>query len=201
MADGQDFQAQLGTAMIRSIAYLLDEAFMVGSGVARPLGIINCGSRIDVPRAFAGAVSWSDLYSMFEKLHPSAHANAVWLASISTFPQLMAMKDASNNLIFMPATFQGISQPIPGSIFGKQIFWTDKLPTLGNRGDLVLCDLSTGYIIGMRSEVIFESSIHAGWSRDVVSFRAILRCDGQSTMANPITMRDGSKASWCVCLQ
>ena len=199
LADALDFQGQLTAALTRSVAYLLDEAFISGNGAGRPLGIIHSPSRIDVARATPNTVSYSDLYSMFAALHPSAE-NAVWLASLSTLPQLLTLKDASNNLIFLPASFQGISAPLPGSIFGKKLIFTDKLPVLGSRADLVLCDPSVGYLIGMREEVIVESSNAPGWERDVTSFRVILRADASSTFSRPIVMRDGNLASWCVCL-
>jgi HK97 family phage major capsid protein len=199
MQDTLDLGGQLTAALVRSISYLLDEAFIAGNGAGRPLGIINSPSRIDVTRATPNTISYADLYGMFAALHPSAE-NAVWLASLSTLPQLLTLKDASNNLIFLPASFQGISAPLPGSIFGKKLIFTDKLPVLGNRADLVLCDPSVGYLVGMRSELIVQSSNSPGFLRDVETFRILLRADAASTFSKPITMRDGNLASWCVCL-
>jgi hypothetical protein len=94
--------------------------------------------------------------------------------------------------------FMGVSVPVPATLFGKPILFTEKTPALGTAGDLILCDLSQ-YAIGLRQDVILDRSNAPGWTRDVESFRVILRADGASLWSNAVTPANGTNTlSWCM---
>lgn len=200
LADGLDFANQLGNALVKSIGFYLDYAFLSENGVNKPLGVLNSPSIITVTRAGANAVAWADVYTMYSRLHPACQSNAVWIANHEVLPQLMNMT-VNNYLVFVPGMFMGVAGPVPATLFGKPIIFTEKTPALGTEGDLMLCDLSQ-YVIGLRQEIIVDRSNAPGWTRDVESFRVIIRADGQSLWDKPITPKKGTHTlSWCVVLQ
>ena len=86
------------------------------------------------------------------------------------------------------------------SMFFRPILFTEKLPVLGDAGDIILVDFSK-YCIGMRQEVVLDKSNAPGWTEDLVDFRVILRCDGQGTWDQPMTPKNGDTLSWCVCIE
>lgn len=199
LSDGMDFGTQIGGALTKAIGFYLDSAFLAGNGVSKPLGVINSQSRVKVMRDSTG-VYYSDVVSMFGRLHPACHKTAVWICNYETLPRLMKMKDDSSSLVWSPVHAYGISGPVPTSLFGKEIIFTEKLPGLGYTGDVVLCDLSQ-YAIGLRQELVLEKSNVPGWLRDTESFRAIMRVDGGELWKDPVTPANGSETlSWAVCL-
>jgi HK97 family phage major capsid protein len=68
--------------------------------------------------------------------------------------------------------------------------FTEKVPSLGTEGDISLLDLST-YVVGLRSGMRFDTSIHVAFATDELLSRIIERHDGQSLWNEPLTLADG----------
>lgn len=196
LADGMTLEEQIGDALIKSVGFCLDEAFLVGTGVSQPVGAINSDSTIAVNRAAANAIAYADIVNMWARLHPAFATGAVWIASPSIIPQLSNVRDTGNNNLWIQSAAAGI----PGTLLGRPLLMSEKVAALGSKGDLMLANFA-GYATGLRSEVLLEKSNAPGWLRDVMSFRCILRADGISLFNEPITPRNGgSTLSWCVAL-
>jgi HK97 family phage major capsid protein len=85
-------------------------------------------------------------------------------------------------------------------ILGIEVLFTEKVPTLGDEGDIVLADFSQ-YVVGMRKEVTLDKSGHFGFDKDETYFRSILRADGMGRWSGPMKPRNGPNTlSWCVTL-
>ena len=197
---GVSLETQLRTKLTQAVSFLLDRDFLTGNGISKPLGVLNSPSKITVARATASQVNYQDVYTLYGRLAPECQANAVWVASHSVLPQLMNMQ-VGNELIFNPITTGGIAGPVPMSLFGKPLLFTEKVPALGTEGDLMLVDFSQ-YALGLRQEVVLDISNAPGWTRDVISLRCIVRIDGSSLWQSAITPLNGSDTlSWCVVLQ
>jgi HK97 family phage major capsid protein len=93
-------------------------------------------------------------------------------------------------------------QTAPGqfSLLGRPLTITEKLPPLGQPGDLLFADLSR-YCVGMRKEIGIERSIHAGWQNYSEKFRLIMRLDGAPKDSVAVTPISGSDSfSWAVAI-
>ena len=88
---------------------------------------------------------------------------------------------------FVPAVTQVGGQL---SAFGRPLIVSEKLPALGNQGDIGLYDFSA-YLIGLRREIALDRSNAPGWHEDQISFRCGLRIDGQPALAAPVTPAGG----------
>ena len=202
LADGINMDQQITKAMIKTLAFTLDTAFLTGNGVARPLGILNSPSAVSVTRAGANAVAWADVYGMYSRLHPACHSSksTCWIANYEVLPMLMNLQ-VNNYLVFQPAMFLGIAGAVPASIFGYPILFTEKTPALGTKGDLMLCDLSQ-YAIGLKADMAIARSEHAFFQSDEIGFRVIVRADGMSLWDKAITPASGTTTlSWAVSLE
>lgn len=193
--DGLALREQIGPAMMNAVRYGLDGAFIAGSGVGRPMGILNSGALVSYSRATANQISYADVTGMFARLHPAGMGKAVWIANQSILPQLVQIRDTGNNNLWLSSAVQGM----PPTLMGLPLLFSEKCPALGSKGDLMLCDLSM-YGIGLRKEIIFEMSNSAGWQRDVLSFRVIIRCDGMPLIDRPFQPENGNTVSAFVAL-
>jgi hypothetical protein len=73
------------------------------------------------------------------------------------------------------------------------------MPTRGDADDLMFVDLSQ-YCIGIRRDLRLEKSNIPGWTKDLMSYRALLRFDAQGTWSGVITPRNGDTLSWCISM-
>jgi len=173
-------------ALIRSqfgkcaVAYE-DWHFLNGSGVGQPQGIISAGCTVQPNRAGAGAIVWSDIMEMVHAFQPGA--NGVWVAHICTMEQLLQLKDANNNYMWIP----NMRDAMPERLLGYPIIFTEKVPYLGTKGDINLCDFSY-YLIGDREQPSIESSPHEKFRYDQTTFRLSARVDGKPWLTAPVKL-------------
>jgi HK97 family phage major capsid protein len=201
VADGLDFESQFGQKMVEGLSWNLDDAFLSsGTGAGQPLSILNDPSLVVVTKEGgqgAGTILYENIVRMFARLHPSAIQGATWVASSTTIPQLLSLYIGTGTSgTIMPAVKEGSGN---FTLLGMPLLFTEKLPPLGTKGDILLVNFSN-YAIGLRKEVVLEKSNAPGWSRDVTSYRIILRADGMGLWNKAQTPKNGDSRSWAVAL-
>jgi HK97 family phage major capsid protein len=75
------------------------------------------------------------------------------------------------------------------SILGRPLFVSEKVPTLGTRGDIGLYDFSH-YLIGDRQIVQASSSPHFKFSSDKTAYKILERVDGRPWVTTALTPRN-----------
>jgi len=199
VADGLSFEQMLGDALRSAIAWHLDNAFLNGSGAGQPLGVLNDPALVTVAEESgqaAATVVYRNLTNMFSRLHPRSVQNSVWVSSQSAIPQLLELVVPTGSGEFIRA----LREDGNGfNLLTRPVVFTEKLPTLGSKGDILLVDF-TQYVIGLRADVVLERSVDAGWSNDLTKYRAKVRIDGQGLWNQAFKPRNGSSQSWAVTL-
>ncbi len=196
LADGLGFQAQLGDAMKKGLAFTLDEVFLSGNGVGKPLGVLNDPAMITVSRSAAGSISYTDIISAFSRLHPSCVKGAVWVIHPTVIPELCGLVDAGNHNLWVP----NVADKAPGRLLGLDVVLSEKLPELGSNGDILLCNFSN-YAVALRREITLEKSNAPNWSRDLTDYRVGTRVGAHGLWSSPITPASGTTTlSWVVSL-
>lgn len=176
-----------------AIAWFEDVAFIGGSGVGEPLGFLNSPAMVSVTKEAgqaADTIVWENLVKMYARMLPSSLANAVWIANLDTFPELATMSlsvGTGGSAIWLT---DGQSGP-PMRILGRPVLFTEKMPTLGDAGDIVLADMSH-YLIGDRQAIQADTSPHYRFQTDMTSMRFIERVDGRPWLQSAITPQTGS---------
>jgi len=198
--DGQGFEAQLDRAMRTSISFGMDEAFFGGSGAGMPLGIRNDPAKISITKEsgqVADTICWENCVKMFARMYPAGRQRAIWLANDTTIPQLMQLSIA----VGTAGSYVSVLKENSGtfSIMGRPVVFTSHLPVVGDADDIMFVDLSQ-YAIGIRRGVTLERSNIPGWTKDLMSYRVMLRFDAMGTWSSAITPKNGSSLSWCVGL-
>lgn len=169
-----------------AIRWQEDWAFLRGTGVGQPLGIINAAATVRVARAAAGAVGINDIVNMVEAIHGD---RPIWHIARSLMSNLLLLNGPAANptYVFIPNAREGV----PATLFGYPIEWSEKNPALGVAGDIVLADWSY-YLIGDRQAMTIDSTNIERFRWDETSWRAVHRVDGQPWLSQPITIADGT---------
>jgi len=161
-----------------------DNAFLTGNGVGKPLGILATAnaSAITISRASANAIAYQDIRGIYARFMMRG-GSGVWIASQTTIPQLMAIKDDGSSLIWQPNAREGM----PGTIFGYPVVISERVPVLGSRGDLSLIDASY-YLIKDGSGPIFESTNAVRFKENITTFKITWNVDGQPWFNTPVPL-------------
>lgn len=196
LADAPAFSAWFDARIPAGLAWYEDVAFLTGDGAEKPEGFIGSPAYVTVDRATTNAISYADLVTIYSRVLPTSLKSAVWIASIDSFPQLAQLTGPSNN----PGIWLGgwasrdASDAPPMNIFGRPVFFTEKVPATGasggKAGDISLVDLSY-YLIGDRQSVGVASSEHFAFQNDQTAFRIISRVDGRPWMRSALTPHNG----------
>jgi HK97 family phage major capsid protein len=175
----------------KGLAWYRDRAFLKGSGVGEPLGILNAGCTITVTKESgqkADTILYENLVKMVGRLHPACFNNAVWICQVSAIPQLLQLSmtvGLGGNQIPVLSESGGVWK-----ILTRPVIFTEKTSKVGDKGDIILADLSQ-YCVGLRSEMRFDMSIHVHFQTDELLARLIERHDGQPLWDAPLTLEDG----------
>lgn len=200
---GDNVDRQLSEALPRGIGWLLDRAFLRGTGAGQPCGAISSANpaRILVAKESgqeADTILYENLVAMFARMHPAHVGRSVWVANPTTIPQLLTL---GHMVGIGGAPVPVLREDGTGgfTILTRPAIFTEKVPTLGDEGDISLVDFSQ-YAVGLRADVRLEKSGHAGFKTDSTYYRAILRADGMPTWHEPYTPDSGDTLSPFVTL-
>lgn len=170
-----------------------EQAFLTGSGVLRPVGLINHPSNATVTRENAGEVSYEDVVNM---LAVSAYgSNFVFIASKTALPQLVALKDTAGN----PIWHFSAQDSVPNTLMGYPVYFSERNPVVGTAGDVVLADLSK-YIVRDGSGMRLFLDPYTRAVNNMTRLYFSWNVDGKPWLTSPIKGEDGVNRSPFVTL-
>jgi HK97 family phage major capsid protein len=177
-----------------ALSFRMQYEFLQGSGAGECLGIINAPATVEVTKEdgqTADTIVYKNICKMWSRLLPSARKNAVWMANLDTEVQLRTMSlvvGTGGSAVFVLNSAGAVD-----TIFGRKVYFTELLPTLGDAGDIIVFN-PRAYGLGKKpdSQIRIEISEHARYENDQTVFRALARLDGQPLQSAPITPQSGS---------
>jgi len=173
------------------LGWYRDRAFLKGSGSGQPLGILksDCLVTVDPEGGQGSGVIYENLTKMMSRMFAGSFKNSVWVCHQTLIPSLLQLSIAVGTggshvpvLTESNGAFKILTRPV---------IFTEKTESLGTKGDIMLCDFSQ-YVVGLRSGMRFDTSIHAHFATDELLARIIERHDGQPLWDSPLTLADGS---------
>lgn len=182
----------LGEILRDSIGWEYDYDCMrgAGSGSNKPTGWLGHASEYAVNRGTASQVGAADVFGMEARFFGSG---GIYLYHPSVIPQLYAL-NASNVIVWNG----DLSAAAPGTLLGRPLIRTHKLPSLGTKGDIALVDPSF-YIAGNMGGIVISTSPHYKFRNDVMAWRATFRAAGSPWPAGNFSMMsDGSSVTYGV---
>jgi HK97 family phage major capsid protein len=193
-ADSASLDRWIRSKAPAKIAYELDRVLIHGTGAGQPLGVLNAPALVSVAKESgqtADTVVVANLVNMWSRCYAPRRQSAVWLINQDVEPQLLQLMmegTSSSWPVYLPAG--GFSQAPYGTLFGRPVIPTQICETLGDKGDIFLCDF--GSYLTVTRAMRQDTSIHLYFDYDVMAFRFILRVAGQPSWSTTLSARDGS---------
>lgn len=186
-------QAFIDEMFPEAISFYEDDAFFNGNGVGMPLGALHAlnSAAISITAESgqtADTIVWQNIIKMFSRMLPSSLGRAVWVASIDSFVELATMAltvGTGGSAVWLN---NGAEGP-PATILGRPVIFSEKVPVLGNAGDINFIDWAY-YLIGDRQAMSAASSDHFKFNREVTAFRITERVDGKPWLQSAITPKN-----------
>lgn len=184
------FEAFIRSTFPQALAYFADVAFLSGNGAGQPLGINTAGNaaRVSVAKEAgqaADTIVWENIVKMYSRMLPQSLGSAVWVVSTDVFPELATMAlsvGTGGGPIWLN---NGVGGP-PATILGRPVVITEKVPSLGNQGDISFIDFSY-YLVGDRQAMTVASSEHFRFQNGETSFSFVERLDGRPWLQSALT--------------
>jgi HK97 family phage major capsid protein len=183
-------------AFTEEFGFKIDDAMMRGTGAGTPLGILNSGALVTVPKETnqsAATIVAENIMKMWSRMPSGSLDNACWFINQETWPQIfqLALAIGTGGIpLFLPA---GQFNNAPnGTLLGKPIVPIEQASALGTAGDISFCDFSQYLLIEAAGGIQAASSIHVLFLTDEMTFRWTLRTNGQPKQVAPITPYKGT---------
>jgi HK97 family phage major capsid protein len=203
LGDAPAFSSFFSAVVPQALGWFEDLAFLNGTGVGEPEGLISCAGSVSVsaqPGQSTKTILWENIVGMWSRLLPQCERNAVWIANKDTFPELATMAlsvGTGGGPVWIGSGYgqggtgsSGADMP-PATILGRPVYFTEKVPTLGTTGDIILADLSF-YLLGDRQQMELSSSEHYAFAQDKTSFRLLERADGRPWLQQALVPHSNS---------
>ena len=191
LADAPAFSAWFDNRIPVGLAYFEDVAFLTETGAGTPEGVINSPAYVTVARGGSNVILYPALTLMWQRLLPQSQPNAIWIASHDTFTQLAQLTLSTPGIWMGGYNANPVADAPPITIFGRPVYFTEKVPKLGSIGDISLIDPSY-YLIGDRQAMSVMSSEHFAFQNDQTAYRIIERVDGRPWLQTPLTPHNAS---------
>ena len=212
--NGIGLDALLTQLFGQAITWYKEFAYLQGKGAGStmPLGVMNAPATLVQNRKQSNHFMLQDAAAMLSHLQIRSWDDACWIMHQSVIPELIQMVDVAAattgstvgaqtggmHLSWLPPLGSDGKGPaamkLPNAFLnGLPIFFTEKLPSLGTKGDVILVDWSR-YVIGMRLDMQIDVSPHYLFRNNQLAWRVIARCDGKPWLNNVIT----DQAGWTI---
>ncbi len=162
--------------------FTLSEKFIGGTGAGQPQGIMGSNCLVTVTKEGEQAADTIEIENILKMFSRHYGVNKEWYCNVDTLPQIATMVIAgggSSTPVFMP--MGGATGRPSDSLLGRPINWNDHAKTVGDAGDVILCDWSQ-YLVGQfQGDAGLEvaESIHLKFDYNQKALRFTFYIDGQ----------------------
>jgi HK97 family phage major capsid protein len=192
-------------AFSEEIMWMTEDAIFEGSGAGMPLGVMNSGAKIAVPKdagQATGTLTASNVINMWARLWARSMSNAKWYVQQDCLPQLITanvpVSTAGGQIVYMPPG--GLSASPYATLLGREVVFTEYASALSTEGDIMLADLSQ-YTLVDKNGMQAATSMHVAFLTDEMVFRITYRVDGRPMWTVPLTPAKGLTKSPFITLQ
>ena len=172
-----DLEGYLAMQAGRALGNALGAHLITGTGTSQPNGVITAATTgVTGGAGVTGAFTADNLIDLFfSVIAPYRNSpSAAWLLKDSTLAAVRKLKDSTNQYLWQPSLQVGV----PDTLLGKPTVTDPNVaaPAL-SAASVAFGDFSQ-YFVRLVNGIRFERSVDYAFNTDLVTFRAILRGDG-----------------------
>lgn len=173
---GVDVISFLARDLGRALARVTDTAYAAGTGTNEPLGFsVACGTSVTGANGGTGVPSADDLLTTVYSVNSAYRANgAQWAMRDTTIAWVRKLKDTTNQYLWQPSMQAGE----PERLLGYPIVEVPAMPATATSAKSICFGDFAGYYIRDVGSLRVERSDEFAFSTDLVTWRAVLRTDG-----------------------
>lgn len=189
LTDAVALENYIKMAYADEMSFKINDSLINGDGIGKPLGLLNSSALLTISKEAgqgADTVIYENIIKMWNRLPIRHRRSAVWLINQEIEPQLFGMSlviGTSGIPVYMPAN--GITGAMYSTIFGRPVIPIEQCAKLGDKGDIMLTDLSA-YIGTEKGGTQMDSSIHVQFLYDEQVFRFRYRFNGAPYYNSPV---------------
>jgi len=199
LEDSELLASWVNMAFPAEMAFALDQAVLDGDGKGAPLGIMNSNALVTVAKETsqtADTIVYENVIKMWARMPASRMARAAWFCTqqaLEQFPLMNLAVGTGGAPVFLPnggAVGDAAAAP-SGTLLGRPIIPIEQAATLGDKGDIVLADMSD-YVAITKGGLKTASSIHVYFNTDKTAFRFVRRVNGAPYTRTALASRASS---------
>ena len=164
-----DFESYLIKRLSQVFARTEDRAFITGTGVNEPTGILNDAAGAETGVS-TGSVSYDDIISLYFSVESKYRKNAVWMMNDATAMALRKLKDETGNYLWNTAD---------NTILGKKVVISEYMPNIAAGAKPVAFGDFSYYWIIKRCPVTVKTLLELFAMRDQIGYLAYEFIDGK----------------------
>lgn len=183
-----DMDAQLQMEATEEFAKAEGAAFINGTGIGQPEGILTNASVLAgyVPGTDAAKVVYAGLAAIYYGLKSGYAANATWLMNRQTIGAIRQIVDGQQRPLWEPG-FPGFSGMEPPTIFGRPYAEMPDMPNVGsNAFPIAFGDIKRGYLVVDRVTMVVQRLVEKYAEQGQVAYLVRKRVGGQVVLADAI---------------
>ena len=181
-----DLESYIAKEFGRRMGSKEEEAFLIGDGVGKPVGVFQTagGGEVGVTAASDKAVTADELIDLFYSLRAPYRKNAVFIMNDATVKLIRKLKDTTGQYLWQPALTAGT----PDTILNRPVY-TSSFAPLAEAGALAIAfgDFSY-YWIADRQGRSFQRLNELFAATGQVGFKATQRVDGKLILPESVKL-------------
>lgn len=179
-----NLESYIATEFARRIGTKEEEAFFVGDGTGKPIGIFSDtgGAQIGVTAASATAITIDEIMDLFYSLRSPYRKNASFIMNDATVKAIRKLKDGNGQYIWQPSLTAGT----PDTILNRPLQTSSYVPLIESGKKSIAFGNFAYYWIADRQGRSFKRLNELYAATGQVGFMATQRVDGKLILPEAI---------------
>lgn len=179
-----DLESYIAKEFARRIGAKEEEAFFIGDGSGKPLGVLAAtgGAETGVTAASSTAVTADELMDLFYSLKSPYRKKAVWVLNDSTIKAVRKLKDSTGQYLWQPSLVAGT----PDTLLGRPVKTSAYMPVIAAGAKTIVFGDFSYYWIADRQGRSFKRLNELYAANGQVGFLGSQRVDGKLVLSEAV---------------
>lgn len=179
-----NLESYIAKEFARRIGSKEEEAFFIGDGTGKPIGIFNAtgGASLGITAASATAITIDEIMDLFYSLKSPYRKNGIFTMNDTTVKAIRKLKDGNGQYIWQPSITAGE----PDTILNRPVKTSAYAPVLGSAAKTIAFGDFSYYWVADRQGRSFQRLNELYAATGQVGFKATQRVDGKLILPEAI---------------